>query len=82
MSLFGTMKTSVSGMNAQANRLGTVSDNIANSGTTGYKRAETTFSTLMLPSGGGNYNSGAVQEAASAAFYFHHLTRLHQMYKR
>ncbi|MBD8665900.1 flagellar hook-basal body complex protein [Rhizobium sp. CFBP 8752] len=65
MSLFGTMKTSVSGMNAQANRLGTVSDNIANSGTTGYKRAETTFSTLMLSSGGGNYNSGAVQTSTS-----------------
>src|SRR3546814_3673553 len=30
MSLYGTMRTGVSGMNAQANRLGTVGDNIAN----------------------------------------------------
>ncbi len=30
MSIFGSMKTAVSGMNAQANRLSTVADNIAN----------------------------------------------------
>jgi len=61
MSIFGSMRTAVSGMNAQANRLGTVSDNIANSGTTGYKEASTSFSSLVLPSSGGNYNSGAVE---------------------
>ncbi|MBW8319467.1 MAG: flagellar basal body protein, partial [Rhizobium sp.] len=33
MSLYGTMRTGVSGMNAQANRLGTVAENIANSST-------------------------------------------------
>lgn len=61
MSLFGTMKTAVSGMNAQANRLGTVGDNIANSSTTGYKSASTAFSSLVLPSTSGNYNSGGVE---------------------
>jgi flagellar hook protein FlgE len=61
MSLFGMMRTSVSGMNAQASRLGTVSDNIANSGTTGYKRSSTEFSTLVLASGGSDYNSGGVE---------------------
>ncbi|MGV1915230.1 flagellar hook protein FlgE [uncultured Agrobacterium sp.] len=60
MSLFGTMKTAVSGMGAQANKLGTVGDNIANASTTGYKSASTSFSTLVLGSGGGNYNSGGV----------------------
>jgi len=62
MSLFGTMKTAVSGMNAQSNKLGTVGDNIANASTTGYKSASTAFSTLVLNSGGGggNYNSGGV----------------------
>ncbi|MBV5336860.1 MAG: flagellar hook protein FlgE, partial [Deltaproteobacteria bacterium] len=44
MSLFGSMKTAVSGMNAQANRLSTVGDNIANVNTTAYKRAGATFS--------------------------------------
>ncbi|MBN7807321.1 flagellar hook protein FlgE [Agrobacterium rosae] len=60
MSLFGTMKTAVSGMNAQSNKLGTVGDNIANSSTTGYKSASTAFSSLVLSSSGGNYNSGGV----------------------
>ncbi len=61
MSIFGTMKTAVSGMNAQANRLGTVGDNIANSNTTGYKKVSTAFSSFVLPSTGGSYNSGGVQ---------------------
>ena len=60
MSLYGMMRTGVSGMNAQANRLGTVADNIANSSTTGYKRARAEFGTLVLPSAGGSYASGGV----------------------
>jgi flagellar hook protein FlgE len=47
-------------MNAQANRLSTVADNIANANTTGYKKASTQFSSLILPSTGGAYNSGGV----------------------
>ncbi len=61
MSIFGTMKTAVSGMNAQANRLGTVGDNIANSSTVGYKRSSTAFSSLVLPSTQGSYSSGGVE---------------------
>ncbi|MCT8997771.1 flagellar hook protein FlgE [Chelativorans intermedius] len=60
MSLYGMMKTGVSGMNGQANRLSTVADNIANSSTNGYKRASTEFSSLVLPSTAGAYNSGGV----------------------
>ena len=60
MSLYGVMRTSVSGMNAQANRLATVAENIANVNTTGYKRASTEFSSLLLNSCPGNYNSGSV----------------------
>ncbi|MGO4138732.1 flagellar hook protein FlgE [Rhizobium brockwellii] len=63
MSIFGSMKTAVSGMNAQANRLSTVADNIANVNTTGYKSVSTSFSSLVLPSSGGNYNSGGVQSS-------------------
>lgn len=55
------MRTGVSGMNAQANKLGTVGDNIANASTTGYKRASTSFSSLVLPSSSGSYASGGVQ---------------------
>ncbi len=60
MSLYGMMRTGVSGMNAQANRLSTVADNIANSGTTGYKRSGTEFSSLIIPTTAGSYTSGGV----------------------
>ncbi|MBC7280337.1 flagellar hook protein FlgE [Hoeflea sp.] len=61
MSLYGMMSTGASGMNAQANRLSTVADNIANANTTGYKKASVQFSSLVLPGTNSSYNSGAVQ---------------------
>lgn len=61
MSIGGIMRTSVSGMNAQATRLSAVAENIANSDTTGYKQSQTEFSSLILPSNGAGYNSGAVE---------------------
>ena len=60
MSLYGVLRSGVSGMNAQSNKLGTVAENIQNSSTTGYKRASTEFSSLILPSSEGSYNSGSV----------------------
>src|SRR5436190_5548421 len=60
MGLYGMMRTSASGMAAQANRLATVADNIANTGTTGYKRASAEFSSLILESGQSEYISGSV----------------------
>jgi flagellar hook protein FlgE len=61
MSLYGTMRTGVSGMNAQSNRLSTVADNIANSSTIGYKKASVQFSSMILPTTNGAYNSGGVE---------------------
>lgn len=61
MGLYGVMRTGVSGMSAQSNKLSTVADNIANVNTTGYKRASTEFSSLILRSGSGSYNSGGVE---------------------
>lgn len=60
MGLFGSLRTSASGMNAQSNRISSVADNIANSNTTGYKRSAIEFSTLVLAQGGGDYQSGSV----------------------
>jgi flagellar hook protein FlgE len=60
MSISGMMRTSASGMAAQSSRLGTVSDNIANASTHGYKRAFTAFSTVVLESGKGSYVPGSV----------------------
>lgn len=62
MSLIGVLRTGVSGMNAQSNRISTVAENIQNASTTGYKRTSAEFSSLLLDSGVvGNYNSGAVE---------------------
>ena len=61
MSIGGIMRTSVSGMNAQATKLSVVAENIANSDTTGYKQSQTEFSSLILPSNAAGYNSGSVQ---------------------
>lgn len=64
MSIYGMMRTSISGMAAQAQRLTAVSDNIANADTTGYKRASVQFNSLVLPEGSGgsanSYESGTV----------------------
>ncbi len=61
MSLYGVLRSGVSGMNAQSNRLGVVADNIQNQNTTGYKRGTAEFSSLLIESGSGSYNSGAVE---------------------
>jgi flagellar hook protein FlgE len=67
MSLYGMMRTGVSGMAAQATRLSTVADNIANSSTTGYKRSKAEFATLVIPSSGGSYASGGVTSVVQTA---------------
>lgn len=61
MSVYNLMRTGVSGMGAQSNRLGTVADNIANARTTGYKRASTEFASLVLDNHGTTYASGGVE---------------------
>ncbi|HZP19790.1 MAG TPA: flagellar hook protein FlgE [Bauldia sp.] len=60
MSLYGVLRTGVSGMNAQSTKLGTIADNIANTGTIGYKAGSTQFSALLLDSSDNAYNPGAV----------------------
>ena len=61
MSLYGMMRTSVSGMNAQASRLGSVSDNVANSATIGYKQSSVEFRTQVLDVESSRYQSGSVR---------------------
>ncbi|WP_158816246.1 flagellar hook protein FlgE [Methylocapsa sp. S129] len=54
------MNAAVMGMNAQTSWLASISQNIANSSTTGYKDAETQFTSLVDQSGAGNYSAGGV----------------------
>ncbi len=53
MGIFGAMTTAVSGLTSQSFALENISGNIANSRTTGFKRVDTAFATLVpdLPSG-------------------------------
>ena len=47
MSIFAAMNTAVAGLQAQSFALENISDNIANSQTTGYKRVDTSFQELV-----------------------------------
>ena len=60
MSLFSALMASVSGMNAQSNSLSTISDNIANANTVGYKEASTQFEDLLNEFSPNEYNAGGV----------------------
>lgn len=62
MSIFSALQAGVSGLNGQGQRLGTISDNIANATTTGYKRSDVEFSTLVINAPGSNtFSAGGVQ---------------------
>lgn len=47
MSLYGAMFSGVSGLNAQSQALGVISDNISNVNTTGYKSTASRFATMV-----------------------------------
>jgi len=60
MSIFGSLTTGISGLQAQAAALGHISDNIANARTSGYKRVDTAFNSLVLQSNARVHNPGGV----------------------
>lgn len=61
MTISSSLNAGVAGLAANASRLATISDNIANSATYGYKRAEADFSSLVIESGSGTYSAGGVR---------------------
>ena len=61
MSLYGMMRTGVSGMAAQSARLGTVADNIANVSTTALQARLHGVFHLGLDAGVGAYLPGSVE---------------------
>ena len=64
MSIFGALEAAVSGLSANSNALGMISDNIANSNTVGYKDTSADFSTLVTASGSPSlYSPGGVQSS-------------------
>jgi len=61
MSLFGAMFSGVSGLNAEAQSLGMISDNISNVNTIGYKTSSAAFSTLVTRQTVNYYAPGGVR---------------------
>ena len=62
MTISSSLNAGVAGLNANANRLATIADNIANSSTYGYKRAETDFHSVVLHnSAQASYSAGGVR---------------------
>jgi len=60
MSFVGFFSTSLSGLNAQAQALGAISNNIANSQTVGYRRVDTRFEDLVTQASQSHYQPGGV----------------------
>lgn len=61
MTISSSLNAGVSGLNSSAIRLAAISDNIANSGTYGYKRVEADFGSLVPSNSGGAYSAGGVR---------------------
>ncbi|WP_339108757.1 flagellar hook-basal body complex protein [Thioclava sp. GXIMD4216] len=65
MSISSSLNAGVAGLAANSTKLSTISDNIANSGTYGYKRAETEFSSMVLSQTANSYSAGGVRASTS-----------------
>ena len=67
MSISSSLNAGVAGLAANATRLAGIADNIANSGTFGYKRVNTEFEGMVVTAGpaSGNYSAGGVRAISS-----------------
>lgn len=61
MSISSSLNAGVAGLSANASRLATISDNIANSSTKGYKRAVADFTSMVISESNGTYSAGGVR---------------------
>lgn len=61
MGISSALNAGVMGLNVNASKLSTISDNIANSETKGYKRANVEFSSLVLTERATSYDAGGVR---------------------
>lgn len=67
MSISSALNAGVAGLAANSTRLASISDNIANSGTYGYKRVNTDFESMVINQarGAGVYSAGGVRALTS-----------------
>lgn len=61
MTISSSLNAGVAGLKANATRLATIADNIANSSTFGYKRTQADFHSQVISSGPGMYSAGGVR---------------------
>ncbi len=61
MTISSSLNAGVAALAANATRLASISDNIANASTFGYKRVETDFSSMVISRSGGEYSAGGVR---------------------
>jgi len=61
MTISSSLNAGIAGLTANASRLASISDNIANSSTYGYKRVQTDFHSMVISSSGGTYSAGGIR---------------------
>ncbi|WP_371156745.1 flagellar hook protein FlgE [Jannaschia sp. 2305UL9-9] len=67
MTISSSLNAGVTGLNVNASKLATISDNIANSATFGYKRSTADFHSLVLDQSRGAYSAGGVRVTTGRA---------------
>ena len=65
MTISSSLNAGVAGLSVNASRLATISDNIANAGTFGYKRSIAEFHSLVISTSRGSYSAGGVRVTTS-----------------
>ncbi len=61
MTISSSLNAGISGLTANATQLASISENIANSSTYGYKRVQTDFHSLVISNNGINYAAGGIR---------------------
>ena len=61
MTISSSLNAGIAGLSANASRLASISDNIANANTHGYKRVRTDFESIVVSPNGGKYSAGGVR---------------------
>ncbi len=64
MTISSSLNAGISGLTANASSLASISDNIANSSTFGYKRVETDFHSMVISASAGQYSAGGVRSTS------------------
>ena len=65
MTISSSLNAGVAGLSVNASRLASISQNISNSSTFGYKRVETDFHSIVISNSGSSYSAGGVRATSN-----------------